>query len=106
MTGEKERLHNICWLRLNGCFNHGCRLASLVKNTFKKQIEKTAQDNLSTWLRIEGERDDIARTGTCSICGVVFKAWGNNAAPINDGRCCDECNGMVVARRIQQIRNA
>jgi hypothetical protein len=80
-----------------------------VKNLLKKQIEKTAQDNLSTWLRtqtrqIEGERDDAASTGTCSICGTVLKRWerwGNNAEPINSGRCCDECNALVIMRRIQ-----
>jgi hypothetical protein len=77
-----------------------------VKNLLKKQVEKTAQENLSAWLRIEGERDDIAQTKICSICGTVFMRWGHNAQPINDGRCCDDCNNLVVARRIQQIRNA
>jgi len=43
----------------------------------------------------------------CSICGgyiepmrnkdgeVVWE-YGNNAQPINDGRCCDDCNWSVV----------
>jgi hypothetical protein len=38
---------------------------------------------------------------TCSICGKPIPAvgdWtqGNNAEPINDGRCCNECNAAVV----------
>ena len=32
----------------------------------------------------------------CSICGEVYKGFGNNAEPVNSGRCCDECNSAVV----------
>jgi hypothetical protein len=43
----------------------------------------------------------------CSICnseiekhvnkdGQVIWDQGNNAEPINDGRCCDHCNSYVV----------
>jgi len=52
----------------------------------------------------------------CSICGNTIEpmlnpatgevVWdqGNNAEPINDGRCCDVCDGLVVIpRRIQMV---
>jgi hypothetical protein len=32
----------------------------------------------------------------CSICQRAFAGFGNNAQPVNDGRCCDECNQRVV----------
>jgi hypothetical protein len=38
----------------------------------------------------------------CSICQLPIEpepgGWvgGNNAAPINDGRCCNDCNARVV----------
>ena len=37
----------------------------------------------------------------CSICGEqipVKNGWneGNNAEPVNSGRCCDVCNDTVV----------
>jgi hypothetical protein len=43
----------------------------------------------------------------CSICqetiekhvdpkGKVYWDQGNNAEPVNDGRCCDKCNMTVV----------
>jgi hypothetical protein len=38
----------------------------------------------------------------CSICGkkILPNAFGwdkgNNAYPVNDGRCCDLCNTTVV----------
>ena len=41
----------------------------------------------------------------CSICGEDIQptksGWreGNNAEPINDGRCCDVCNPSVVVPR-------
>ena len=35
----------------------------------------------------------------CSICGKEIEGRGNNAWPINDGRCCDNCNFAVVIPR-------
>jgi hypothetical protein len=32
----------------------------------------------------------------CSICKRPFYGYGNNAQPVNNGRCCGECNDMVV----------
>ena len=35
---------------------------------------------------------------TCSICKrtITNDKWGNNAWPINDGRCCSDCNSTLV----------
>jgi len=47
--------------------------------------------------------------GICSICGDTFEGFGNNADPINNGRCCDDCNvNHVVAVRfkIMKVRDA
>jgi hypothetical protein len=48
---------------------------------------------------------------SCSICrGPLYAGnpqWkgGNNAQPVNDGRCCDDCNAMfVVPARIANMR--
>lgn len=32
----------------------------------------------------------------CVICGKEFEGYGNNASPVKDGLCCDECNTKVV----------
>ena len=32
----------------------------------------------------------------CSICGKEYSGFGNNAWPVNDGRCCDQCNSEYV----------
>ena len=45
----------------------------------------------------------------CSICGKEIEeknGWtrGNNAWPINDGRCCDVCDrDIVTPRRITDM---
>tara|TARA_R110000751_G_scaffold1560_4_gene5798 strand:+ start:4480 stop:4746 length:267 start_codon:yes stop_codon:yes gene_type:complete len=40
---------------------------------------------------------------TCCLCGVEIKGYGNNALPIKDGECCDDCNLFkVVPARLSQ----
>ena len=41
----------------------------------------------------------------CSICKEKIEGFGNNAQPINDGRCCDECNNLVIIERIKEMSN-
>jgi len=36
------------------------------------------------------------RNQKCSICQKFYAGFGNNAWPVNDGRCCDWCNATVV----------
>jgi len=33
---------------------------------------------------------------TCSICNGPIVGFGNNAQPVNDGRCCDRCYSETV----------
>lgn len=39
----------------------------------------------------------------CSICGRRYDGYGNNAQPINAGRCCDPCDKLVIARRMRDM---
>jgi len=47
----------------------------------------------------------------CSICGEEIECirnWceGNNAQPINDGRCCNKCNAnVVIPARLKRFVN-
>jgi len=44
------------------------------------------------------------RIRKCCICGDKFRGLGNNAEPVNDGRCCDECNHTkVVSARLNLL---
>lgn len=48
------------------------------------------------------ERDEVK---VCSICGKKYTGWGNNAWPVNDGECCDRCNGMfVLGARLHMLK--
>jgi len=54
----------------------------------------------------------------CSICneeikkqytpeGKMYWDQGNNAEPVNEGRCCNDCNmSVVIPVRIKQMRKA
>ena len=55
---------------------------------------------------------NAAGQNLCSICGKasgdpsrpIDNVWGNNAWPVNDGKCCDLCNSMIVTpRRIVDV---
>lgn len=35
---------------------------------------------------------------------MEYTGLGNNAAPINQGRCCDRCDTLVIYRRINDLR--
>jgi hypothetical protein len=41
----------------------------------------------------------------CSICNEDLDGFGHNAQPINDGKCCDECNNLVILQRIKEMSN-
>ena len=56
-------------------------------------------------------REREGRIMNCSICGdkieVTSFGWieGNNAEPVNDGRCCNTCNiTVVLPARMEAIR--
>ncbi len=46
----------------------------------------------------------------CVFCGADNGKWGNNAQPLNEGRCCDNCNmtkvipARIVAMELAQLR--
>ena len=41
----------------------------------------------------------------CSICNnKINDEFGNNAEPINNGRCCNDCNStVVIPARIKEM---
>jgi hypothetical protein len=43
------------------------------------------------------------RPQICSICHEEYEGFGNNAEPINDGRCCDACNSLVIVERCKRL---
>ena len=48
-------------------------------------------------------QDGTHRKKVCSICYRVYTGYGNNAQPVNNGRCCDNCNSnYVIPMRIDR----
>ena len=39
---------------------------------------------------------EYPKQGKCCLCSGQYECWGNNALPLKDGRCCDECNETKV----------
>tara|TARA_R100000742_G_C4199834_1_gene29278 strand:+ start:200 stop:373 length:174 start_codon:yes stop_codon:yes gene_type:complete len=40
----------------------------------------------------------------CIICEAPIKNWGHNPDPISKtGRCCDNCNNLVIVKRIKEL---
>ena len=41
----------------------------------------------------------------CSICNnKINDKFGNNAEPVNNGRCCSDCNStVVIPARIKEM---
>lgn len=41
----------------------------------------------------------------CVLCNTSAYGYGNNAFPLEKGKCCDACNIKVVAERIIRNKN-
>lgn len=49
----------------------------------------------------ESLEEDKEEKQTCCLCGKEYTGWGNNAWPLADGQCCDDCNWeQVIPARI------
>lgn len=48
------------------------------------------------------EEDDYETAKTCCLCGKKFFGFGNNAQPLKDGICCNECNKDVILARLMK----
>jgi hypothetical protein len=43
----------------------------------------------------------------CSICGELYIGDGNDAEPVRDSSCCNDCNDRyVIPTRLEELRVA
>jgi len=59
-------------------------------------------------LMLEGLRKKYRMVSTikhiCVICKDLFTGFGHNPDPISTkGRCCDNCNNIVILTRLKQL---
>lgn len=54
---------------------------------------------------IESAKQILNKAFICCICGCfIVDEDGNNAEPVDEGRCCDDCNiQFVIPARVAQI---
>lgn len=46
----------------------------------------------------------MKRKETCVLCGKLIVGYGNNPWPLSGyGRCCDECNNLVIMKRLEDL---
>ena len=70
------------------------------KKLLKEELEKSNDKDRETMeetlnhMGIDLEEDMAKKK--CVICGKEFEGYGNNAQPVKDGLCCDECNQKEV----------
>ena len=51
------------------------------------------------------ESYEIREVRYCCICGKRIEGHGNNAAPLKDGICCDDCNvTKIIPKRLKLSR--
>lgn len=66
----------------------------------KMSLCEDCKNDLKEWIKsirekkeLEEEHEDKAYTSEpCCLCGEIIKGFGNNALPLEDGRCCEDCN--------------
>lgn len=89
----------------------GTDIAESAKKYNIKRINEHLEKILEQYTQITNELDEIIfkdkkNQHICSICGKTYEEYGNNAQPVNNGRCCDKCNAtVVIPRRIQEHQN-
>lgn len=68
----------------------------LVDDEYKKEIILELNGS------IQEDKDN-----KCIICGEEIIGYGNNAEPVAEGRCCDDCNmTKVIPARISQLKTS
>jgi hypothetical protein len=54
---------------------------------------------------IDYHKNEKHKNMKCSICKDNIEGFGNNAEPINNGKCCDSCNfTQVIPARLKQFK--
>lgn len=80
------------------------------KKLLKESIDQSSDSDkkvMTETLNNLGIRlDEAKEKQNCVICGKPIVGYGNNAAPVADGKCCDQCNqNVVIPARLKALQN-
>lgn len=80
------------------------------KKLLKEDINNAKEEEKSVMeetLDHIGIKLDENKEQECVICHKQFEGYGNNAEPVAEGRCCDECNAkVVIPARIEEMNKS
>ena len=80
------------------------------KKLLKEDINNAKEEEKSVMeetLDHIGIKLDENKEQECVICHQPFEGYGNNAEPVAEGRCCDECNAkVVIPARIEEMNKS
>lgn len=66
------------------------------KDKFYEESEKTLEGLRRTSAGASHNRGMSGKQEKCCLCGRGYEGYGSSAAPLDEGRCCDECNAAKV----------
>lgn len=81
------------------------------KKLLKESIDKSSDNDkkvmTETLNNLGIKLDEAKDIQNCVICGKPIVGYGNNAAPVADGKCCDQCNqNVVIPARLKELQNS
>jgi hypothetical protein len=81
-------------MRILGVWPDSDEDKNIIEN--KDIIEESGKD-----VDIEEDSKDVDRTSgsdeiLCCFCNVAVQYFGHSAEPVQDGRCCSDCNNSIV----------
>jgi hypothetical protein len=52
-------------------------------------------------IKMHKEKMKMDEEHICVLCKKIFIGYGNNAQPLKEGLCCDDCNIKVIETRLK-----
>lgn len=98
----EENLHVGQLQEIQKLFNSQAELVADGAEEAKEQITEESKE------KAKEEVMESVESKECVICGKKIEGYGNNASPVREGSCCDECNKSVVipARLKEYYKNS
>ena len=111
ISEEGDRCGNVATIiknkryQVGGCPHlMGHIIIRISETEYKKMSDKPLYywDNEEESDDEEEEEEETERkiTGDCCLCDGRYTFYGNNAQPLADGQCCNDCNDRVINARL------
>lgn len=73
----------------------------------KEQLDRSSDEDKQIMNDTINHLQEAVKKQKCCLCGKEFTGYGNNARPVKDGVCCDECNvKVVIPERLKVLKES